>query len=114
MADKPKGKPTTEHIAEFMRMALVHLYEQIDSGFEGEAFKAGASLAIEEVSVRLIGEFFDTYHERIKAFLYQESVSVLAKEFEVALDEQVLSGDCDLHIDVNGTKRYSPHPRRQT
>ncbi len=107
---KPNGKPTMEYFAEFIRMTLVQIYEQVDKqDFPGQ-FKAGVSLAIEEASARLIGEFFDTYHERIKNFLHEESVSILAKEFEEAMNEQVAAGKCDLIIAADGEKRYSPHP----
>ena len=89
-----------------IRHTLVHIYD-LAAKMQGEEFKAGYALAVEEMSVRLLGEHLDTYEEAVRAELKEESVNQLAAEFEQVLDHEVLEGRCELIIGADGTKRYS-------
>lgn len=76
----------TEIFAEGIRQMLVTV---ADLGARmranGEAFPAGFQTAIDEVSIRLLGEDFDTYEDRVRAALKEIAINMLAKEMEQAV-----------------------------
>ncbi len=96
--------------AEGIRQMLVAVYDngQRMTG-NGESFPAGFSLAVEEISLRLLGEDFDTYEERVRAALKELQINALAAEFEDVMQAEVIAGKCDLIVGPDGEKRYAPH-----
>lgn len=96
--------------AEGIRQMLVVVYDNGQRmNANGEAFPAGFASAIEEISIRLIGEDFDTYEERVRKSLQDQARDQLAAEFEDVMQAAVIEGKCDLIVGPDGEKRYSPH-----
>jgi len=107
-----KQKGILQIFAEGIRQMLVTV---ADNGARmtanGDSFPAGFQLAVDEISLRLLGEDFDTYEDRVRKDLREIQLNQLAAEFEQVLDAEVLEGRCDLIIGADGAKRYTTHEK---
>jgi len=108
--EKPDG--ILEIFANGIRHVLVLVADDIDK-MDGDAFKAGAHLAIEEVSTRLLGEYFDQFEERVRAEVKDDQLNHLAAEFEQVMEAEVLAGRADLIVRADGSKLYATQRCRE-